>query len=69
MYAYTQRTPGDVPNAVRYLLLSTKDLQEVLAQWAVGAATYTQVSDAYVRVGTDFNLAVHAFAYHNIDLR
>ena len=69
MYAYTQRTPGDVPNAVRYLLLATKDLQEVLAQWAVGAATDTQVSDAYVRVGTDFNLAVHAFAYHNIDLR
>ncbi|KAL1729863.1 hypothetical protein EV714DRAFT_250939 [Schizophyllum commune] len=62
------RTPGDVPNAVRYLLLATKDLQEVLAQWSVGAATDTQVSDAYVRVGTDFNLAVHAFAYHNIDL-
>lgn len=62
------RTPGDVSGAVRHLLLATKDLQDLLTRWSLGQATDVQVSDAYVRVGTDFNLAVTAFAHHNIEL-
>ncbi|KAJ7161081.1 hypothetical protein C8R46DRAFT_905243 [Mycena filopes] len=62
------RTSGDVPTAVRNLLLSTKDLQKALSQWSVGRASETQVSDVYVQIGTDFNACIAAFAYHRIDL-
>jgi len=54
---------------VRSLLLATKQLQEVLHQWSAGQVTETDVSDVYVRIGTDFNHTLHAFAYHNIDMR
>ncbi|ESK87911.1 bud site selection protein 6 [Moniliophthora roreri MCA 2997] len=65
---YTQRNPGDVPASVRNLLLSMKQLQEVLRQWSVNQATEGQVSDVFVRIGTDFHTTLHAFAYHHIDL-
>ncbi|KIK55282.1 hypothetical protein GYMLUDRAFT_48006 [Collybiopsis luxurians FD-317 M1] len=64
----SSRTPGDVPSAVRNLLLSMKQLQDILKHWSVGQASETQVSDVYVQIGTDFNATVHAFAYHKIDL-
>lgn len=69
VYVYTQRMPGDVPGAVRSLLLSTKQLQEALRLWSIGQASETQVSDIYVQIGTQFNATIHAFAYHKIDLR
>ncbi|KAJ7730233.1 hypothetical protein DFH07DRAFT_174475 [Mycena maculata] len=59
---------GDVPTAVRNLLLSTKQLQKSLTLWSVGQVSETQVSDVYVQIGTDFNTAIQAFAYHRIDL-
>ncbi|KAG6828977.1 hypothetical protein H0H87_012914 [Tephrocybe sp. NHM501043] len=65
----TQGNQGDVPETVRSLLLSTKRLQELLKEWSLGRATETQVSDAYVKIGTDFNNTIRAFAYHQIDLR
>ncbi|KAJ6578762.1 hypothetical protein DFH09DRAFT_913745 [Mycena vulgaris] len=63
-----QRNPGDVPAAVRSLLLSTKQLQKSLSQWSVGQVSETEVSDVYVQIGTDFNNTIQAFAYHRIDL-
>lgn len=68
-YQNPAQVVGDVPGSVRNLLLATKELQEVLRQWSVGQATETQVSDVYVRIGTQFNATIHAFAHHNIDLR
>ncbi|KAJ3718666.1 hypothetical protein EV361DRAFT_971060 [Lentinula raphanica] len=65
---YYQRAPGDVPSAVRNLLLSLKQLQDILKHWSVGQATEAQVSDVYVQIGTDFNATVHAFTYHKIDI-
>ncbi|KAG7093274.1 hypothetical protein E1B28_006957 [Marasmius oreades] len=62
------RIPGDVPAAVRNLLLSMKKLQETLRQWSIGHASESQVSDVYVQIGTDFNTTMHAFAHHHIDL-
>ncbi|KAJ3903629.1 hypothetical protein F5879DRAFT_958902 [Lentinula edodes] len=62
------RTQGDVPSAVRNLLLSMKQLQDILKYWSVGQATEAQVSDVYVQIGTDFNATVNAFTYHKIDL-
>jgi hypothetical protein len=66
---YTQKIQGDVPGAVRSLLISAKQLQELLQKWSIGEATEGQVSDAYVKIGTDFNATVQAFAWHKIDLR
>ncbi|KAJ7852954.1 hypothetical protein B0H13DRAFT_1643205 [Mycena leptocephala] len=62
------RNPGDVPTAVRNLLLSTKQLQKTLTQWSLGQVSETQVSDVYVQIGQDFNTSLSAFAYHRIEL-
>ncbi|KAJ7457057.1 hypothetical protein FB451DRAFT_1047753 [Mycena latifolia] len=68
VYAQAPRSPGDVPAAVRSLLLATKDLTKALTQWSRGQASETHVSDVYVQIGTDFNNTVQAFAHHRIDL-
>jgi hypothetical protein len=65
----TSAAVGDVPTAVKSLLLATKQLQEALYQWSIGQVSETDVSDVYVRIGTDFNHALHAFAYYSIDMR
>jgi len=62
------RSAGDVPTAVKNLLVATKQLQEVLTLWSVQRATETDVSNNYVTVGTEFNETVNAFAYHKIRL-
>ncbi|KAG6918165.1 hypothetical protein DXG01_016150 [Tephrocybe rancida] len=64
----TSVAQGDVSGSVRTLLLAAKRLQELLKQWSISRATDTQVSDAYVQFGTDFNATITAFAYHKIDL-
>ncbi|KAF7307913.1 Bud site selection protein 6 [Mycena kentingensis (nom. inval.)] len=63
-----QARVGDVGACVRSLLLSTKQLPDALAQWARGELTEEDVSDVYVRVGSDFNATVQAFAVHRVDL-
>lgn len=55
--------------AVHALLASTKKLQSVLEDWSQKRADENEVSDVYVQIGTEFNLVVAAFAYHQIDLR
>ncbi|TFK67142.1 hypothetical protein BDN72DRAFT_915278 [Pluteus cervinus] len=62
------RSQGDVPNAVKNLLLSVKELQECLREWSVGEASEGKVSDVYVRIGTNLNSTIQAFAFHKIDL-
>ncbi|KAK7687680.1 hypothetical protein QCA50_008896 [Cerrena zonata] len=61
-------SPADVPTAVSTLLGLTKQLQEVLRLWSVHQATESQVSDAYILVGLQFNATVNAFARHNVDM-
>ncbi|PFH53216.1 hypothetical protein AMATHDRAFT_45503 [Amanita thiersii Skay4041] len=68
MSAQQQRIQGDVPTAVHNLLSSTSQLQDLLRQWSIGHASETQVSDLYVKIGTDFNTTLNAFMYHNIEL-
>jgi hypothetical protein len=65
----TQSSQGDVPSAVRSLLLSTKHLQELLKLWSLRQATEGQVSDAYVNIVSHYNTTVHAFACYHINLR
>ncbi|KAF8236703.1 hypothetical protein L208DRAFT_1251276 [Tricholoma matsutake] len=64
----TQKIQEDVPGNVHSLLLSSKQMQELLQRWSVGEATEGQVSDAYVKICTDFSATVNAFKGHNIDL-
>ena len=64
-----QRSAGDVPTAVKNLLVATKQLQEELKLWSIRKASETEVSDIYVIVGTEFNNVVLAFSHHKIDLR
>ncbi|THH17833.1 hypothetical protein EW146_g3043 [Bondarzewia mesenterica] len=59
---------ADVPRAVASLLRTTKQLQETLQLWSTRQVTESQVSDVYVRLGTEFNATVTAFAYYSIDL-
>ncbi|KAJ3522501.1 hypothetical protein NMY22_g11863 [Coprinellus aureogranulatus] len=63
-----QPMQGDVPTAVHNLLASTKRLQSILEEWSQGQADEKEVSDVYVQIGTELNVVITAFAYHQIDL-
>ena len=60
---------GDVPTAVRQLLDSTKQLQEMLKLWGQEQISENEISNLYVQIGHEFNATISAFAYHRIDLR
>ncbi|KAH9022073.1 actin interacting protein 3-domain-containing protein [Lactarius deliciosus] len=57
-----------VESAVTRLLVSIKQLLESLTQWSISKASEEEVSDVYVRLGNDFNTAVSAFAFYEIDM-
>ncbi|KAI0259363.1 actin interacting protein 3-domain-containing protein [Gloeopeniophorella convolvens] len=57
-----------VESAVTRLLVSIKQLLESLTNWSNSKASEEEVSDVYVRLGNDFNAAVAAFAYYDIDM-
>lgn len=50
-----------------HLLVATKQLLETLTQWSRHQATDAQVSDVYVRLGYEFNIACRAFTAINVD--
>jgi hypothetical protein len=52
---------------VTHLLVATKQLLETLTQWSRNQATDAQVSDVYVRLGYEFNIACRAFTAINVD--
>ncbi len=58
---------SQIEKSVTHLLVATKQLLETLTQWSRGDATDTQVSDVYVRLGYEFNMACRAFAAINVD--
>lgn len=58
---------SQIEKSVTHLLVATKQLLETLTQWSRGQATDTQVSDVYVRLGYEFNMACRAFAAINVD--
>jgi hypothetical protein len=57
-----------VESAVTRLLVSIKQLLEGLTQWANSNSSEEDVSDVYVRLGNDFNAAVAAFGFYEIDM-
>ncbi|KLU81048.1 bud site selection protein 6 [Magnaporthiopsis poae ATCC 64411] len=58
---------SQIEKSVTHLLVATKSLLETLTQWSRGQASDTQVSDVYVRLGYEFNMACRAFTAINVD--
>ncbi|KAJ5281829.1 hypothetical protein N7478_007201 [Penicillium angulare] len=52
---------SQIEKGVTHLLVATKQLLEALTNWSRKHASETQVSDVYVRLGYEFNLACRAF--------
>lgn len=69
LHSSHSRPESEVQRAVSRLLSLTKQLQEVLARWATGAAYEQDVSDAFVLVGSQFDSTVHAFWRVGVDMR
>jgi hypothetical protein len=65
----TQNAPplSQIEKSVTHLLVATKQLLETLTQWSRHQATDAQVSDVYVRLGYEFNIACRAFTAINVD--
>ncbi|MCJ1295156.1 Bud site selection protein 6 [Xylographa carneopallida] len=52
---------SQIEKSVTHLLIATKQLLECLTQWSRQTATESEVSDVYVRLGYEFNIACRAF--------
>ncbi|KAL4888448.1 actin interacting protein 3-domain-containing protein [Aspergillus ambiguus] len=52
---------SQIEKSVTHLLVATKQLLETLTQWSRRQASENEVSDVYVRLGYEFNLACRAF--------
>lgn len=58
---------SQIEKSVTHLLVATKQLLETLTLWSRGNASDSQVSDVYVRLGYEFNMACRAFTAINVD--
>ncbi|OAF59474.2 Bud site selection protein 6 [Pseudogymnoascus destructans] len=58
---------SQIEKSVTHLLVATKQLLETLTRWSRHEATDTNVSDVYVRLGYEFNIACRAFAAIGVD--
>ncbi|KAH0613274.1 uncharacterized protein H6S33_009654 [Morchella sextelata] len=56
-----------IEKSVTQLLIATKQLLETLTAWSRQQATEAEVSDVYVRLGSEFNLACRAFTAIGVD--
>lgn len=57
-----------IESTVTRLLVATKQLLESLTQWAKGDASEHDVSDVYVVLGNEFNIACRAFMSADVDV-
>lgn len=68
---YRKANPGQqlsqIEKSVTHLLIATKQLLETLTQWSRDNATEGDVSDVYVRLGYEFNIACRAFNSIGVD--
>lgn len=60
---------ADIDASVMKLLISTKQLLEVVTQWSRLEANEKQVSDIYVVLGNEFNKVTVMFQNAGIDMR
>ncbi|RMZ69447.1 actin-interacting (Bud6 Aip3) [Pyrenophora seminiperda CCB06] len=64
---YPQQQLSQIEKSVTHLLVATKQLLETLTLWSRGTATESEVSDVYVRLGYEFNIASRAFNAIGVD--
>ncbi|TKX18632.1 putative actin interacting protein [Elsinoe australis] len=62
-----QQQLSQIEKSVTHLLVATKQLLETLTMWSRGSSTETEVSDVYVRLGYEFNIACRAFNSIGVD--
>ncbi|GAB7364902.1 hypothetical protein MBLNU230_g5693t1 [Neophaeotheca triangularis] len=62
-----QQQLSTIEKSVTHLLVATKQLLETLTHWSRGSATESEVSDVYVRLGYEFNIACRAFNAIGVD--
>ncbi|KAF7165905.1 hypothetical protein CNMCM6106_001911 [Aspergillus hiratsukae] len=65
--AQPDRQISQIEKSVTHLLVATKQLLETLTQWSRRQASENEVSDVYVRLGYEFNLACRAFNAIGVD--
>ena len=63
----TNQQISQIEKSVTNLLVATKSLLETLTQWSKNGASDEDVSDVYVRLGYEFNLACRAFNAIGVD--
>jgi len=54
---------------VTRLLVATKELIDTLTKWSRRLASETDVSDVYVKLGNEFNVARTCFERAGIDMK
>ncbi|KAL4946277.1 hypothetical protein BDV06DRAFT_183100 [Aspergillus oleicola] len=59
---------SQIEKSVTHLLVATKQLLETLTQWSRRQVSENEVSDVYVRLGYEFNLASRAFNAIGVDV-
>ena len=59
---------SQIEKSVTHLLIATKQLLETLTRWSRHNATEGEVSDVYVRLGYEFNIACRAFQSIGVDV-
>ena len=62
-----QQQLSQIEKSVTHLLVATKQLLETLTLWSRGTSTESEVSDVYVRLGYEFNIASRAFNTIGVD--
>ncbi|KAK3671844.1 Bud site selection protein 6 [Recurvomyces mirabilis] len=62
-----QQQLSTIEKSVTHLLVATKQLLETLTMWSRGSAHESEVSDVYVRLGYEFNIACRAFNAIGVD--
>lgn len=67
MRTQPQQQLSQIEKSVTHLLVATKQLLETLTLWSRGTATESEVSDVYVRLGYEFNIASRAFNAIGVD--
>jgi len=60
---------SNIESSLTRLLVATKELIQTLTAWSRKQATETDVSDVYVRLGNEFNLARTSFERAGVDMR
>lgn len=62
------KSASSVETSVTKLLISTKQLLQVLTQWSKGKSSERNVSDVYVQLGNDFKLVSRHFTHAGVDI-